>query len=182
MPAKENMQELKGDDIDATGDKNTYSRIHTVTQKQVVFSPVEGKIVPLSQVKDQAFAEGLLGKGVAIEPTKGEVVAPFDGEITSFFPTLHAIGITSTFGLELLIHVGLDTVNLEGKHFEALAKEGDNVKRGQPLLKFDIAGIQEAGYSTQVPVVVINTPEYTEVIPTRAQIANQETELITVLV
>jgi PTS system beta-glucosides-specific IIC component len=155
--------------------------IHPVTQNQVVIAPVQGKVIPLNEVKDQAFAEGLLGKGVAIEPTKGEVVAPFDGEITAFFPTLHAIGITSSSGLELLIHVGLDTVKLEGKHFQAFVKEGDNVKQGQPLLKFDIAGLQRYGYSTQVPIIVTNTPAYTEDIPTRTQIANQETELITAL-
>jgi PTS system beta-glucosides-specific IIC component len=167
---------------DAAAIESVSAPIHPVTQDQVVIAPVQGKVIPLNEVKDQAFAEGLLGKGVAIEPTKGEVVAPFDGEITAFFPTLHAIGITSSSGLELLIHVGLDTVKLEGKYFQALAKEGDNVKQGQPLLKFDIAGIQEAGYSTQVPIIVTNTPAYTEVIPTRTQIASQETELITALV
>jgi PTS system beta-glucosides-specific IIC component len=166
---------------DAAAIESVSAPIHPVTQDQVVIAPVQGKVIPLNEVKDQAFAEGLLGKGVAIEPTKGEVVAPFDGEITAFFPTLHAIGITSSSGLELLIHVGLDTVKLEGKYFQALAKEGDNVKQGQPLLKFDIAGIQNAGYSTQVPIIVTNTPAYTEVIPTRAQIASKETELITAL-
>jgi PTS system beta-glucosides-specific IIC component len=162
--------------------QSTSAPIHPVTQDQVVIAPVEGKIVPLSEIKDKAFAEGLLGKGVAIEPTKGEVVAPVDGEVTAFFPTLHAIGVTSNFGLELLIHVGLDTVKLNGKHFQALVKQGDKVKQGQALLKFDIAGIEKDGYSTQIPVIVTNTPAYTEVVPTRAEVADKETELITALV
>ncbi|MDR1033774.1 MAG: beta-glucoside-specific PTS transporter subunit IIABC [Bifidobacteriaceae bacterium] len=156
--------------------------VHPVTQDQVVIAPVEGKIIPLSEVKDQAFAEGLLGKGVAIEPTKGEVIAPFDGEITSLFPTLHALGITSDSGLELLIHIGLDTVKLDGKYFVGHVKQGAKVKAGELLLTFDIDGIKSEGYNTQVPVIVTNTPAYTEVVPTKAIEAGRETELITALV
>jgi PTS system beta-glucosides-specific IIC component len=155
---------------------------HPVTEDQVVIAPVEGKIVPLSDVKDQAFAEGLLGKGVGIEPTKGEVIAPFDGEVTSLFPTLHALGVTSNSGLELLIHIGIDTVKLDGKYFKGHVKQGDKVKQGQLLVTFDIAGIKSAGFNTQVPVIVTNTPAYTDVVPTRAIAAGRETELLTALV
>jgi PTS system beta-glucosides-specific IIC component len=147
-----------------------------------VIAPVEGKIIPLAEITDHAFAEGLLGKGVGIEPTKGEVIAPFDGEITALFPTLHALGVTSNSGLELLIHIGLDTVKLDGKYFTGHIKQGDKVKQGQLLVSFDIKGIESEGYSTQVPIIVTNTPAYTEVVPTRAITADKGTELLTALV
>jgi PTS system beta-glucosides-specific IIC component len=155
---------------------------HPVTEDQVIIAPVEGKIIPLAELKDQAFAEGLLGKGVGIEPTKGEVVAPFDGEVTMVFPTLHAIGVTSNSGLELLIHIGIDTVKLDGKYFKGHVKQGDKVKQGQLLVTFDIKGIESEGYNTQVPVIVTNTPAYTDVVPTREISAGSGTELLTALV
>ncbi|MDR1033584.1 MAG: glucose PTS transporter subunit IIA [Bifidobacteriaceae bacterium] len=155
---------------------------HPVTEDQVVIAPVEGKVIPLAELKDQAFAEGLLGKGVGIEPTKGEVVAPFDGEVTMIFPTLHALGVTSNSGLELLIHIGIDTVKLDGKYFTGHVKQGDKVKRGELLVTFDIKGIESEGYSTQVPVIVTNTPAYTDVVATREITAGNGTELITALV
>ncbi|MDR1033591.1 MAG: glucose PTS transporter subunit IIA [Bifidobacteriaceae bacterium] len=160
----------------------TSTPLHPVTEDQVVIAPVEGKVIPLAELKDQAFAEGLLGKGVGIEPTKGEVVAPFDGEVTMIFPTLHALGVTSNSGLELLIHIGIDTVKLDGKYFTGHVKQGDKVKRGQLLVTFDIKGIESEGYSTQVPVIVTNTPAYTDVVPTRLLEAGKETELLTALV
>lgn len=134
--------------------------------KQEIFSPITGSILPLSQAKDAAFAEGIMGKGVVIEPTVGEVVAPFDGTIMTLFPTNHAIGIISDDGMELLIHIGIDTIQLEGKHFEVFVKQGDTVKKGDKLVRFDIQAIEEEGYSTQVPIIVTNTPDYADIIVT----------------
>ncbi|WP_308555378.1 beta-glucoside-specific PTS transporter subunit IIABC [uncultured Lactobacillus sp.] len=129
----------------------------------VIERPIQGKVVPLSEVKDDVFSKGFIGKGVAIIPSKGEVVAPISGTITSFFPTGHALGITGDDGIELLIHIGMDTVNLNGKYFTPLVKKGDKVKVGQKLLKFDVEAIKKAGYSTISPVVVTNTDKYKEI-------------------
>lgn len=126
----------------------------------IVESPLKGEVLPLEQCNDQAFASGSIGKGVAINPTEGKVVAPFDGTVVTLFPTKHAIGLVSKDGLELLIHVGIDTVNLNGKYFEALVKQGDQVKAGQDLIEFDIEGIEKSGYSPQTIVVVTNHSQY----------------------
>lgn len=128
-----------------------------------VISPMKGKIIPLSEVSDEAFASEALGKGFAIEPVEGQVVAPFDGTIAAIFPTKHAIGLVSNTGVEILIHVGLNTVELNGQYFDVLVNAGDTVKKGQPLLDVDLASIQAAGYETQVPVVVTNSPQYSSI-------------------
>lgn len=128
-----------------------------------VISPMKGKIIPLSEVSDEAFASEALGKGFAIEPMEGQVVAPFDGTIAAIFPTKHAIGLVSNTGVEILIHVGLNTVELNGQYFDVLVNAGDTVKKGQPLLDVDLASIQSAGYETQVPVVVTNSPQYSSI-------------------
>lgn len=133
-------------------------------EKEELIIPIEGEILPLSEVEDDAFAQGILGKGVAIKPSKGVVKAPVSGVVTTLFPTYHAIGITSTSGVELLIHVGMDTVNLQGKHFEPIIKQGDTVKVGQELLHFDIEAIELEGYSTITPIVVTNHDNYFDVI------------------
>ena len=124
---------------------------------------MKGKIIPLSEVNDEAFASEALGKGFAIEPVEGQVVAPFDGKIAAIFPTKHAIGLVSDTGVEILIHVGLNTVELKGQYFEVLVNADDTVKKGQPLLDVDLKSIQAAGYETQVPVVVTNSPQYSSI-------------------
>jgi PTS system beta-glucosides-specific IIC component len=116
--------------------------------------------VKLEDIEDQAFNSGALGLGIAIEPTEGEVFAPVSGSVTSLFPTHHAIGITSDEGAEILIHVGMDTVRLEGEHFTAHVKQGDRIERGQKLISFDIEKIKEAGYPLTTPVVVTNASSY----------------------
>jgi beta-glucoside PTS system EIICBA component len=126
-------------------------------------SPIPGTVIPLSEVKDEAFASEALGKGFAVEPSEGEVFAPFDGKVVALFPTKHAIGLVSNTGVEILIHVGLNTVELNGQYFDALVEANQEVKKGQLLLTFDMKKIQEAGYSTQVPVVVTNTPQYSSI-------------------
>lgn len=126
-------------------------------------SPVAGELIPLSEVKDPVFGSGAMGRGAAVKDPQGKVVAPFDGEITAFFETKHAIGLKSTDGVELLIHVGMDTVKLKGEHFTAQAAQGDKVKKGQVLLTFDPAAIREAGYDTTTPVVVTNAAEFGDI-------------------
>ena len=126
-------------------------------------SPVEGELIPLSAVKDMVFSTGAMGRGAAVKNPQGKVVAPFDGEITVFFETKHAIGLKSADGVEVLIHVGMDTVKLNGEHFTAQAAQGDKVKKGQVLLTFDPAAIREAGYDTTTPVVVTNAVEFGDI-------------------
>ena len=131
-----------------------------ILEDTLMISPIRGQIIPLSAVHDEAFASEALGKGFAIAPAEGKVVAPFDGKIAAIFPTKHAIGLVSETGVEILIHVGLNTVELNGKYFEALVEADEIVKKGQPILTFDLEKIQAAGYDTQVPIVVTNTPQY----------------------
>ena len=126
-------------------------------------SPLEGELIPLSAVKDMVFSTGAMGRGAAVRNPQGKVVAPFDGEITVFFETKHAIGLKSADGIEVLIHVGMDTVKLNGAHFTAQAAQGDKVKEGQVLLTFDPAAIREAGYDTTTPVVVTNAAEFGDI-------------------
>ena len=129
----------------------------------VIGSPVEGEVMELSELADAAFASGALGRGVAVRPTSGTVVSPVDGTLTTLFPTLHAMGITSDDGVELLIHVGLDTVNLEGKGFTAFARQGERVRRGQKLLEIDLDAVTAAGYSVDTPLIVTNSDDFAEV-------------------
>jgi PTS system sucrose-specific IIC component len=126
-------------------------------------SPLQGSLVELAAVKDPAFAGGAMGRGAAVKEPSGRVFAPFDGEVTVFFDTKHAIGLHSDDGIDLLIHVGLDTVKLDGAHFTAHAAQGDRVKKGQLLLEFDAAAISEAGYDTTTPVVVTNAAEFGDI-------------------
>lgn len=150
--------------------------------KGEVFSPIEGKVLPLSEAKDGIFSDGIMGKGVVIEPTSGEVIAPFDGTVMTLFPTNHAIGLISETGAEVLIHIGIDTVQLEGKGFEAFVKQGDTVKKGQKLIQFDIDTITSEGYNTQVPIIITNTPEFADIIPISQPTVKRNDLLITTVV
>ena len=129
----------------------------------VLSACLNGTVVPLADVKDEAFASGALGDGIAIEPTDGELVAPADGEISSTFETHHAVGMTTADGAELLMHIGIDTVKLGGKHFTYLVNEGDKVKRGQPLIRFELEAIKAEGYPVTTPLIVCNTDDYAAV-------------------
>ena len=132
--------------------------------KEMILSPAEGESVPLSQVNDPTFSQELLGKGVAIIPSKGRIVAPADGVVTVMFETKHAVSITTEGGAELIIHVGLDTVNLKGKYFKAFKNQGDKVKQGDLLLEFDLDSIKQEGYDVITPVIVCNTPNYPDMV------------------
>ena len=129
----------------------------------VLSACLNGTVVPLAEVKDEAFASGALGDGIAIEPIDGELVAPADGEISSTFETHHAVGMTTADGAELLMHIGIDTVKLGGKHFTYLVNEGDKVKKGQPLIRFELEAIKAEGYPVTTPVIVCNTDDYAAV-------------------
>ena len=125
-----------------------------------VVSPLTGEVINLADIKDAAFASGALGQGVAIEPTEGKLFAPVSGTVTALFPTNHAIGITSDEGAEILIHIGMDTVQLDGKHFTSHTTQGSRVEKGQLLIDFDIPAIREAGYPLTTPVVVTNQNDF----------------------
>ncbi|WP_447515156.1 glucose PTS transporter subunit IIA, partial [Escherichia coli] len=130
-----------------------------------ICSPMTGEIVPLIHVADTTFASGLLGKGIAILPSVGEVRSPVAGRIASLFATLHAIGIESDDGVEILIHVGIDTVKLDGKFFSAHVNVGDKVNTGDRLISFDIPAIREAGFDVTTPVLISNSDDFTDVLP-----------------
>ncbi|MBT2733154.1 beta-glucoside-specific PTS transporter subunit IIABC [Carnobacterium sp. ISL-102] len=150
--------------------------------KDVIESPLKGSIVPLSDVRDEAFSSGAMGKGLAIEPTDGKLVSPVNGVITMLFPTSHAIGITSEEGTEILIHIGMDTVQLDGEGFVPHVKQGDQVAKGQLLIEFDIEKIRDAGYSVITPIVITNSQNYLDVITTeKTSIASKE-QLMTIVI
>lgn len=129
----------------------------------IIESPVKGELIPLSEVNDPAFAEGILGKGAAIKKPMGKVVAPFDGELAVFFDTKHALVVKSKKnGLELLIHVGIDTVKLQGKYFTAHKEQGETVKKGDLLLTFDEPAIAE-NYDTVTALVITNHEEFDDI-------------------
>ncbi len=135
----------------------------TACEDYAVYSPVKGKVVPLSEVKDATFASEALGKGIAIVPEEGVVYAPFDGVAEMVFDTRHALGLNNGKGIELLIHVGLNTVELDGKYYETHIKDGDRIKVGQKLLTFDMEGIKNAGYDLTTPVIVTNSDDWKQV-------------------
>lgn len=137
----------------------------SAAEEVCIYSPLKGETVKLENVEDEAFSSGLLGKGVAIMPEEGVLYAPAAGVISALFPTGHAIGMTMDNGTELLIHVGMDTVQLEGKGFQTFTAVGDRVKQGQKLLEFDMKLIQEAGYSLVTPVLIVNAGETDKVVP-----------------
>ena len=132
-------------------------------KNNVIGSPVKGKAVPLKEVSDPTFAEEMLGKGAAVIPEDGKFYAPADGEIGMVFDTLHAVSMTTDFGAEILVHIGLDTVKMKGEGFTGHVKAGDHVKKGDLLLEVDLEKVKAAGYDTITPVLVCNTPDYASV-------------------
>lgn len=148
---------------------------------EVVHSPIKGKVMPLSSAEDEAFATGVLGKGMVIIPSEGKVFAPVDGTVTSLFPSLHAIGITGDNGIEVLIHVGMNTVQLDGEGFSAHVKQGDKVKKGDLMLEFDIDLIKEKGYSVDTPVIITNSKDLLDLIETQNEHVTTSDELLTAI-
>ncbi len=156
------QKEKKGKEATGTEEKPAY-RIET--EPGCIYAPVEGRAIPHTEIQDATFAAGVVGEGVGIIPAKGEVVAPFDGQISMFFDTKHAIGLVSDDGVEILIHVGVNTVELQGKHFTPLKQSGDKVKAGDRLLEFDMDAIKAAGYDLTTAVLV-PAPNHVEVVKT----------------
>lgn len=148
---------------DTKADKPEEKKDTVALQNEVVQSPLEGQLKPLNQVNDATFSNEIMGKGTAIVPTVGRVVAPFNGKVETIFQTKHAIGLKSDQGTELLIHVGIDTVKLGGKHFTSHVESGDLVQAGDLLVEFDIEGIQQEGYDVTTPIIVTNTNDYAQV-------------------
>lgn len=144
-------------------------------------APMTGKIVPLSEVPDEVFSSGCLGEGVAIIPEDGNVYAPCDAKVTTTMDTKHAVGLTTKSGVELLIHVGLDTVSLEGKPFQYYVKEGDEVKKGQLLLSADLKAIEASGLKTHTPVIITNADDYVSIKSVEADNVKNGDKLITVI-
>lgn len=128
-----------------------------------VYSPIEGEVIELAQVRDKTFSTGVLGQGCAIIPKEGKVIAPFDGTVETIFDTKHAIGIKSSDGVEVLIHVGINTVELGGEYFQGFVQEGDSIRKGQLLLTFQAEKIREAGYDITTPLIVTNSEDYKEI-------------------
>lgn len=154
----------------------------TEIKKEQIYSPLTGKAVALSTINDPAFSTGAMGKGLAIVPEIGEVVAPVDGVVTSLFPTGHAIGLTTNAGTEILIHIGINTVALKGKHFNPVVQEGDIVRQGDLLIQFEIDKIKEAGYETVTPVIVTLTQQEVDVFETTQEHVQKNDVLLTLVV
>lgn len=150
--------EKKSEEIEVSVESET-------TKSFTIGSPIKGTVISLEEVNDSVFSSGMMGPGIAIEPTEGKVVSPFDGRVEMLFNTNHAIGLVSDTGIEMLIHIGMDTVNLQGKGFNPLVKTGDSIKKGQVLLTFDIEMIQENGYPVTTPIILTNkTSEKLEIL------------------
>ena len=152
--------------------KEETKKVENSLSSEEIVAPVTGKIIPLKDVKDEVFSTGAMGQGIAIEPSEGKVYAPADGVITTFFPTKHAIGITTNNGAEILIHVGMDTVSMNGKGFSAKKEQGDTVKKGDLLLEFDIEEIKAEGHPVTTPVIVTNSKDYVDIIETDKEEVN----------
>ena len=172
------------DDENCTEEETSKDTVkaENLISKEVIISPIKGEVMPLEMIKDEVFSTGLLGKGIAIEPSEGKVIAPVDGVVKTLFPTYHAIGIASDKGAEILIHVGMDTVQLGGKCFTPKIAQGDRVKAGQLLLEFDIKGIKEAGFPVTTPVIITNSNNYLDVIKTDKKTIECKEELIKVMI
>lgn len=155
--------------------------VKTDLVNDVILSPMEGQVIKTSELTDDTFRSGLLGTGVGIIPTSGTVVSPVDGTVTALFPTLHAIGLTSDSGVEMLIHIGQDTVQLEGEGFEAFVKQNDRVKKGQKLVEVDLKFVESKGYSLQTPVIITNSKDLLDIIETEKTQIHAGDELFTVI-
>ena len=164
------------DDLDFVEESNAQLLDNEIS----ITSPLEGKVIPLTEVKDPTFSQEILGKGAAIIPEKGVVYAPFDGKVDAVFETGHALGLVSEDGVELLVHVGIDTVNLKGKYFTPKKKSGDTMKKGDILLEFDINKIKADGYDVTTPIIISNTEQFAKVKACEDKVVTKESKLLSV--
>lgn len=156
--------------------------VTNIIKNEIIKSPLSGEIKVLSEVNDEVFSSLTMGKGIAILPASGQVVSPVNGFVVTIFPTGHAIGVKSDDGAEILIHIGIDTVKLNGKFFNSEVKQGDKVKQGDILIKFDIEKITKAGYDLISPIIVTNTKEYIDIIETSETSINANEDLLTLII
>ncbi|QLK07302.1 PTS system, beta-glucoside-specific IIB component [Priestia megaterium] len=163
LKQNENTKETKKVEDTPKENENRKETKTGTNRDTIITNPIKGNVVPLNEVTDDVFALETMGKGIAINPVEGTVVAPFNGEVVSLFPTKHAICLSSDDGVEMLIHVGINTVQLDGKYFESHVEQGKRISKGQTLLTFDLENIREEGYVTQVPIIILNTQDYTDV-------------------
>ncbi len=157
---KDDEKELASEE----GNEEKEAQGKAALNKEKIYSPLEGSVMPLSEVQDETFASEVLGRGVAIRPSKGMVRAPFDGTVETVMESGHAVGIVSDQGCEVLIHVGMNTVQLNGKYFKNQVKQGQKVKKGDVLLTFDLESIEKEGYILETPVLVMNSDDYLELV------------------
>lgn len=173
-------EDVPGNVEKSSGLENETKKVNDSPKTITVNSPMNGIVKDLAEVDDPMFSEKVLGNGVAIDSKDGKVYAPFDGIVMSLFPTRHAIGLLSTDGVEMLIHIGLDTVKLDGKHFTAHVKQDQKVKQGDLLIEFDQEEIKAAGYDTIVPVIITNTAEFKSVEPLEVKTVINTQPLLTI--
>lgn len=172
------------DDIPVEKSQTEKDALNSTNQSEdqmILASPLTGNILPLEEIEDEVFSTGALGQGVAIDPLEGVLYAPADGELTTLFPTWHAIGLTTSDGIEVLIHLGMNTVELKGEGFEVLTQQGAQVKKGDLLVKFDIGKIKAAGYSIITPIVITNTNNYAKIMVIDQQKIAHGEELLTII-
>lgn len=160
--------------------ENTTDQKEDTFKESILTAPLEGQVSNLEMAEDSAFSKGLLGEGILIYPSIGKLVAPCSGEVTTVFPTGHAVGITNIDGVEVLIHLGKDTVHLKGEHFNVLVKQGDFVKRGELLVEFKINEIEEAGFSLETPIVITNSHNYPKIEATSKEYVKFSDEVLSV--
>lgn len=160
---------------------NRQNTAEPMVKVQEIASPIRGKVLKLEELQDAAFASGVLGKGAAILPEEGKVFAPVDGTVTALFPTLHAIGIVSEKGAEVLIHIGLNTVQLDGRGFETMVAQGDHVTKGQLLITFDREMMEAEGFCMETPVIITNSAAYLDVVDEKRERITAGERLLTVI-
>lgn len=167
--------------VDEEDNDEEFPKQEALTNKINIASPLTGGVVPLAQVSDETFAKEIMGKGIAIRPTEGRVVSPVNGTVATLFKTKHAIGIVSEDGAEILIHIGIDTVKLDGKHFTAHVNDGDTIKVGDTLVEFDTDAIKAEGYDLITPVIITNTPNYLDILPKEIKTVNEGESLLIII-
>ena len=177
---KEAVTEITGTSESTVIQEKSTDNTDKKSKTRTLYSPLNGIAIPLSEVKDETFAGEVLGKGMAVTPSEGVVKAPCDAEVSMVFDTKHAIGLTTENGLELLIHVGLNTVELEGKYYTVHVNDGDRVQKGQTLITFDMDKIKEAGYDVTTPMIVTNTDDFEKVTFLNAGTVNNDSRVLEV--
>lgn len=166
---------IENQEVAAASDSQAMNKDEEMT------SPMTGKVIPLSQVPDEVFSSGAMGEGIAIEPSDNKLVAPFDGAVIMIAPSKHAIGLRSDSGIELLVHIGLDTVTLDGQPFTLHVKDGDKVKKGDLIAEFDLKSIKQANLKTITPIIITNSHAYKKVISEDVQSSTVTTNLFTIV-